>query len=81
MECTFTSNKNFIIQVKPIVTSKEHYTITTHGRTIGHVDATFDFSNIPPEYHELLLQMIIKDRSDVFGTCNFVRRRVKYKTD
>lgn len=25
---------------------------------VGHIDATFDFSEMPPEYHELALQMV-----------------------
>lgn len=25
---------------------------------VGHIDATFDFRKLPPEYHEMVLQMV-----------------------
>ncbi len=49
---------DFIIQVKPLVVYKNFITIGQRGKVVGHLDATFDFSTLPPAFHELGLALL-----------------------
>lgn len=56
-----------IVQAEPLVTSEKFYTFVVHkNKVLGHIKATFDFSNLPNELHQLALQMIQNDQRRVW---------------
>ena len=56
MSITF-SNENCVM-TKPIVKCEEYITFTRGGKEVGRVSATFDMTKLPPEHHEMALQMV-----------------------
>ena len=63
-------NQNYIIQSEPKVISVDHYEFVDRcGNVVGTVNATFDFSDLPTSQHQMLLQMIQKDRRSIWGVC------------
>jgi hypothetical protein len=55
------SNELMVINCEPLVSNEHHYTFTRGGKIVGTIKGTFDFTNLPPKYHELGLQLIIGD--------------------
>ena len=53
-------NENLTIHDEPKVVVKNAFTFVKGGQEIGHVDAEYDFSNLPPQLHLLALNCINK---------------------
>ena len=65
-EINFTKDSDrLVVNGEPIVSSEHHYTFTRGGKIVGTIKGTFDFSELPNEYHQLGLQLIIGDTRQV----------------
>lgn len=48
----------FSVIAKPEVTFRQFITVSRGGKILGEVEAKFDFSKMPVEFHQLALQVI-----------------------
>ena len=49
-----TNDKDLIIKCEPVALFDGYITIEQRGVEIGKVRASFDFKDMPPEYHEMV---------------------------
>ncbi len=54
------SGPSLVVQAPPVVKSVGHFVIA--GKEI---DATFDFTGLPVEYHHTLMQLILQTRTRI----------------
>jgi hypothetical protein len=52
------SASNVCFKTTPVVKHPSFIQVTKDGNVLGEVDATFDFSNLPGEYHILALKLL-----------------------
>ena len=53
-----TSENNLTVSSKPEAIYPNMYKVVRGGKVLGTVDATFDFSKLPPEQHALILRIL-----------------------
>ena len=46
------------VESEPIVLWKDFVTVERDGELVGTIDGTFDFSDMPEEYHMTVLQIV-----------------------
>lgn len=50
-----------VIDSDPIASSDNFYVFSRGNKVVGRIKATFDFSELPIEYHQLGIQMVLGD--------------------
>lgn len=63
---TTKSEKPLTVETGPPVITSKALTIFLDGVEIGHLSATYDFSELPPEYYELAIQIMNQQKSKVY---------------
>jgi len=57
--------EQFVVETEPKLVSQDHYTIRYGSTVLGTVEATFDLSNVPEEFHQLILSTIQGERRGI----------------
>jgi len=57
--------ENLTIENKPEIVFTKFITLVKNNEEIGTIDATFDFSELPEKYHELVVAVIQRRGSRV----------------
>lgn len=61
MSIEFTEDgSKFVNNVEPVVKYERYIEFKMGDKTVGRIDATFDFTDMPDEYHSTALQMVMK---------------------
>lgn len=79
---TLITNENdelvLTVDMDPTVVDESYLTISHGGEVLGTISATFDFSNLPPELHQMALNTIARHRMSLClseGAVNEIAKR------
>lgn len=61
-------DREYVLDAPPKVVLPDAFTIVRDGEVVGKVSAAYDFSDLPPKYHGLVIQMIMPPRRIVLPT-------------
>ena len=50
----------YVVQMAPMITWKGFFTMMVGDKVIGTMDATFDYSNIPENRHQIAINWILQ---------------------
>jgi len=66
MTITFTgSDDKFTVYSEPKIIFYKAVVFSRGGKEIGYIDAEYDFSNLPAEYHELAIKTLQRQGMNV----------------
>ena len=62
---SFHDGEAITVDTRPIVIVRDYLSLMQGGKRIGTLSAEFDFSDIPPELHELVLVTVKGSRGTI----------------
>ena len=57
---SFAEPGKYTIDMPPIAVDDHFYEVRRGKILVGYVSASFDFTNLPPDYHALVLKAILQ---------------------